>query len=104
MGQLVEEDGEGGDHTYAVPGQVGGPYGQAVSEVMGAVCRQVEVASHLDVRGGGGWGSWEVVGGVGVKPSSTFSTTFDPKLYITGLIHPLNVGFILVWVTYMYSR
>merc|ERR1719150_3392501 len=46
---LVEEDGEGGDHAHALPGQEARAHRQSVSEVVEAVRREVEVTSNLDL-------------------------------------------------------
>lgn len=44
----MEEDGQGADHSYALPGKEAGTNSQTVSEVVEAVSDQIE-ASNLDI-------------------------------------------------------
>ena len=56
VGDLVDEDGEGGDKPHPPAGQVGGTDGQPIREVVGEVCGKVEVGGDFDglCPGGGG--------------------------------------------------
>lgn len=49
MGDLVQQDGEGGYRADRGTDQEGRPHGQAVGEIMDEVGRQVQVTGHLDV-------------------------------------------------------
>ena len=49
VGDLMQEDGDGGDHPQGVATQEWGSNGQAIGEVVSEVSRQVQVPSHLDV-------------------------------------------------------